>query len=68
MDAELLDYLTALMPDAKTDCAKCGKSVEVSAGVRTRENIYCSETCRLQSESLLLKRQPKGLNIGGWDL
>ena len=68
MDADLLEYLSAIIPAGKIDCAKCGKPVVASEGIKGNSGIYCSETCRLQSEALLIKVQPKAVIIDGWEV
>lgn len=68
MDSELFDYLTRIVPDAEETCAGCGKVVEVRNAVLRSEKLYCSEECADRSLALLIKLQPPGFKIDGWDL
>lgn len=68
MDAEMIEYLSALMPDAQVNCSRCEKLKAVGESVKGTEGIYCSDLCRMQSEGLLIKPQPKGMQLEGWDI
>lgn len=68
MDAELREYLKQIMPDASADCSRCRKVVAAGSAVEGSEGIYCSDTCKMQSEGLLIKKQPKAVIVDGWQV
>lgn len=70
MDIELFIYLAAFIPEANTDCDKCGMSVPVKEVVVKSKQIFCSEKCADIACAILLKNMslPPGLNIDGWEL
>lgn len=65
---ELFNYLVTVAPDAEAVCAGCAKYVRVGSAIRREEKFFCSEDCADRALALLVKRQPTGLKIDGWDL
>lgn len=67
-DTELFQYLATLMPGAPIQCAGCPVEVEAAQAVTRADNLYCSKTCADRATARLVKPQPKGVNLDGWDV
>lgn len=67
-DAELLEYLAQVMPAALIGCAGCGAERVRARGVIRSDQFFCSETCADRNLAVLIKAQPKGVEIDGWQV
>lgn len=68
MDAELIRYLAGWMPDAPIQCAGCTRQTAIGSAIEAERKFFCSERCRERELAPLIKPQPKGLCVDGWDV
>jgi hypothetical protein len=68
LDAELMDYLTEIVPGATAECAGCPAEREVGVMVRSEGKLYHSQECADRSCAVVRKVQPKGVKLDGWDI
>lgn len=69
---ETIELLLALMPNATTKCPECGTEFKAARAVKRAVGewvtMYCSEACDNKANAVLIKRQPKGMQIDGYDV
>lgn len=68
MDAELFNYLATVMPAARVECAGCPREIEAAKVIIRDEQSFCSVECAEKKLALLIRPQPKGFRLEGWDL
>lgn len=68
MDAELINYLAEFMPTAQIECAGCTRQVAISKAIEREGKFFHSERCADIATAPIIKPQPKGTRIDGWDV
>jgi hypothetical protein len=65
---DFFEYLLEIVPDVEEPCAGCGKSVQLRVATIREMKVFCSDTCADRTLAILVKPQPAGVQIEGWDV
>jgi hypothetical protein len=68
MTDDLLEYLAEIVPQARVICAGCPVAREAGQMVRQGDLLYCSDECADRALAVLVKPQPKGVKLDGFDI
>lgn len=68
MDADLIEYLAKLMPDAKVDCAGCPAEIALTKGFEKDSKVYCSRECWMRFTAVIVKPSPRRVLVDNWDV
>lgn len=66
--AELIEYLTKIVPAATVQCAGCGVTREAVKAVIREDKFYCSDGCADRSCAVVRKQQPARVDCDGWSI
>lgn len=65
----LTDYLAQLMPGIEAECeGNCIRVVPISQMVAREGRKFCSAQCADRECAPMIKPQPKGQKVDGWDV
>lgn len=64
----IIEYLISLMPQATVACDECGIEREAVDCVIRSEKTFCSERCADRNLAQMIKPQPKGVELDGWQI
>lgn len=67
-EIELIEYLAKVIPAGRVECAECGAEGAAAKAVIRGDQWFCSERCAERSLAPLIKPQPKGVKLNGWDI
>jgi hypothetical protein len=65
---DFFEYLKTIIPQAEIRCVGCEKLLAFSDAIARGKDFYCSEECADKALAILVKPQPKGMQIEGWDV